>query len=372
MKTFGYYLFDNYDSKDVKTKEDDPRAVLNEKVDPVLTEVVQTPPGECRYDSLCAKHTQVLVDQLIHIGLFRLEGETVFLDAPVFVQEDHAALKAAFSNDLSRMVERINLRKDDFYQWANQLNNGFSPEVNLYHVLCGAILDGSFFDELVKHDLVATSRIHKSGLDYLIIVYEKSPDLNDFSNKLLCSYNRFSDGKRTLQSFGDAEGERVDAFRFMCQKRLGKVPQRLAHIEKLWDALGTNDVKEVLLSEMQQFVETGSCNETCLKLLTEFGYFRNGKMIVPVYLQEHNIIIQALTALTIECIFDLVQKALTSPELFSNLWCGKHGVSSKEIANELYHIVFGQLNELLVQSGFVCEPEFHSGEGRYLKSIEIM
>jgi len=52
--------------------------------------------------------------------------------------------------------------------------------------------------------------------------------------------------------------------------------------------------------------------------------------------------------------------------------CGKHGVSSKEITNELYHIVFGQLNELLVQSGFVCEPEFHSGEGRYLKSIEIM
>jgi len=372
MREFGYYLFDNYDSKDVKIKEDDPRVILNESVDAVLAEVAQTPSGACQYDSLCAKHTKLKIDQLIHIGLFRLEGKCVFLSAPVFVQEDHATLKGAFANDLSHMAEQILIRKDDFHQLANQLNNDFPPQVNLYHVLCGTILDGSFFDELVTHDLVATSRIHKSGLDYLIIVYEKTPDLNDFSNQLLCSYNRFSDGKRTLQSFGDSNGERVDAFRFMCQKRLGEVPQGLAHIEKLWDSLESNNIKDVLLSEMQEFVETGNCNETCRHLLTEFGYIENGKIIVPVYFQKHKPIIQALTELTKECIFDPMQQALTSPEMISKLRCGKHGVSNTEIANELYHIVFGRLNALLVQCGFVCEPKFHNGEGRYLKSIEIM
>jgi len=75
-------------------------------------------------------------------------------------------------------------------------------KTNLYHLLCGAVFDGSLFDYLSKHNQLVTSRFHSSGIDYIITVYEKCPELDSFSNHLLCSYNRFSDGTRALQSFG--------------------------------------------------------------------------------------------------------------------------------------------------------------------------
>ena len=49
----------------------------------------------------------------------------------------------------------------------------------------------------------------------------------------------------------------------------------------------------------------------------------------------------------------------------------RHGVPKEEVANEVYHMIFGMLNEELVSRGFVQMPDFHVGEGRYLKSIEL-
>ena len=51
--------------------------------------------------------------------------------------------------------------------------------------------------------------------------------------------------------------------------------------------------------------------------------------------------------------------------------CAVHGVAAGEIANEMYHIAFGMLNERLIESGFVEKPREYPGEGRYLKSIEL-
>lgn len=53
------------------------------------------------------------------------------------------------------------------------------------------------------------------------------------------------------------------------------------------------------------------------------------------------------------------------------LYCRRHGVPKEEVANEVYHMIFGMLNEELVSRGFVQVPDFHVGEGRYLKSIEL-
>ena len=48
-----------------------------------------------------------------------------------------------------------------------------------------------------------------------------------------------------------------------------------------------------------------------------------------------------------------------------------HGVNKFEIANELYHIVFGSINEILVSRKMVAAPCDVPGEGRYLRCIEI-
>lgn len=258
------------------------------------------------------------------------------------------------------------------FQLANCFGNGFPPEVNLYHILCGAILDGCFFEYISKRGLVSTSRLHRSGLDYLTIIYEQTPALDSFSKELLCSYNRFSDGLRSLQSFGDADGDRVDFFRFMCQKRLETLPATLTKIGALWDSLASDDKKKQLLDEAQRFIETGTCDHMCYLLLSFFGYIKDGKIAVPIYVKEHQALMAALEQLTEECIYEDMKCLLTMPEIISPLLCSKHGVNQKEIANELYHIVFGQLNEELVACGFVAQPNRYPKEGRYLQSIEIM
>jgi len=40
-----------------------------------------------------------------------------------------------------------------------------------------------------------------------------------------------------------------------------------------------------------------------------------------------------------------------------------------EVANEMWHQIFGYTNEYLVKCGFVQEPEYEDGQGRYLQAI---
>ena len=47
-----------------------------------------------------------------------------------------------------------------------------------------------------------------------------------------------------------------------------------------------------------------------------------------------------------------------------------HEVKVKDISNEIYHLIFGEVNELLVKNGLILEPPYYQGEGRYFKSFE--
>lgn len=368
MRNFTYFLFDSFDPDDVKYPADDPRLVLNGDADAVLNAVMDAP--MCTYDDLCNRFPKSYVDSLIHIGLLQVEDGRIRLDCPVLVQEDAAYLQHCFSAYIARMADSLEVHRDEFYSLAKKIDNGFSPEVNLYHLLCGAVFDGQFFDRLSDARVVTTSKLHPSGLDYLIVAYEKTPELDRLSQRLLCSYNRFSDGTRTLQSFGDAEGDRVDFYRFATQKHRGNIPQNLKDIEEIWDKL--RNVRERILPETQRFVETGHCEDDCHRLLTAFGYIQNDKVAVPVYKQAHLPFMEQMEQLTAQCIFEDMQAALTAPEVFRPIFCVGRGAAVGEVANELYHIVFGQINELLVERHFVAAPQWYEGQGRYLKSIELM
>lgn len=253
MRKFIYFLYDCFDSDEVSSPYDDPRLILNGGTDEILATIVDSPVGTCRYEALCGQFSKERLDMLIHIGLLSEHSGFVFLDSTVIVHEDAGYLSTCFSSYISRMADILTERKERFYHLANQIQNGFSPEVNLYHLLCGATFDGQFFDYLCEENVVTTSRIHSSGLDYLIIAYEIAPELDQLSKKLLCSYNRYSDGRRALQSFGDADGDRVDFFRFSMKKLQNNVPNNLTHIESIWDSVGTDDIRGQILDEAKRF-----------------------------------------------------------------------------------------------------------------------
>ncbi|MCM1181954.1 MAG: hypothetical protein NC337_01100 [Roseburia sp.] len=102
-----------------------------------------------------------------------------------------------------------------------------------------------------------------------------------------------------------------------------------------------------------------------------FGYIRDGRIAVPVYRDTQKPVMDALERLTEECLYVEIKSALDTPQLISALLCSRHGIAPGEIANELYHILFGQLNERLAASGFVAKPRKIAGEGRYLQSVVL-
>lgn len=370
QRKFTYFFFGDLGPSDMYL-QDDPRSYLTHAADGILTDVINAGPFQLGYREACEQYSSALTDGLIRAGLFRVEKGALLLDSTVILREDVLALSDFFQGKIPLLAAGLEACIPELYAAVRMLNNGFDEKANLYHLLCGAVLDGRFFDYLSGLELLADSRLHPSGLDYLIVVYEDCPILNRFSNRLLCSYNRLSDGKRALQSFGDADGARIDFYRFLCQKRMGRVPAALKMIEADWDAIEGEAVTTRILDALQRFDETGDCPEAYRRLFVDFGYISNGRYLVPVYRQGAEVVVERLLSIAKDCIGGEIVRLLGSTELFSRLRCFAHGVPKEEIANEAYHILFGLLNEELATRGIIQSPSYRPGEGRYMKSIEL-
>lgn len=370
MRKFSYYFYENFDADALKGSEDNPRALCNGTANEALSFVLNFTPGSCGYDALCEKISRERTEALLNMGLLRKENRSIFLNCAVFTAEDLPVLKQCFHDDIFHMAELLDERRDSYTALVQKILNGFSPAENLYHLLCASVFDGSFFDYLSSAKVVSTSKIQPNGLDYLLTVYEDTPELNMFSNRLLCSYNRFTDGKRALVSFGDADGNRKDFYRFARQRELRTVPACLREIEELWSAADSPRFKETLLDSVEALALEGSCREDHRRLLELFGYVTGNRIVVPVFQKDSLAVMEELEELTEDLLGDAMKTALTG-DAASRLLCAQHGVPSAEIANELYHIVFGKLNEELVSRGFVARPNSYPGEGRFLKSIEL-
>ena len=107
-----------------------------------------------------------------------------------------------------------------------------------------------------------------------------------------------------------------------------------------------------------------------IKIYEELGYCKAGESIVPVYDSHSYKIADELYRYVIGIIEMPLLEALTAIQSEKRLLSVAHEVAAKEIANEVYHLIFGEVNELLVKSQLMAEPPYSQGEGRYLKSFE--
>ena len=254
------------------------------------------------------------------------------------------------------MTELLEKEENRITSAAREIQNGFDVKENLYHVLCGMIFDGALFDYLCEQHSLAVSRQRSSGLDYLITAYEACDAARVFSNGLLCSYNRFSDGGCSLQSFGDADGDRFDLYRFSRLKERGGLSGSWAQAERLISESFDCNWKETLLSQTRRLVYTGDCDRSSRILLTCFGYVQDGRISVPVFRSKDRDAVQQIRDITVSCLGSEIKRILLSAESFPSIVCSKYRVSTEEIANELYHLLFGLMNEALVQRGFADHP----------------
>lgn len=370
MKEFEYFLFENFDADEESNNPYNPRNFLGNETDAILTEVAQYPVNACSYNRSCEKYSTQLIRKLIDGGVLRPSGTALAFDCPIFLREDAAVLHTEIVSKASALVDLLDNSMTVIRDCCGKIGNGFPVELNLYHILCGMVFDGGFFEYLSGMGALATSRQHPSGLDYLSVIYEKCEELQTLSDGLLCSYNRFVNAKCSLQSFGDAQGNRFDFYRFFRLMEHGTLPDKFKDSEPLVVGLGGVN-KDSLLDEVVSMVQTGRCDPAVMTLLELFGYAQDGAICVPVYTPEHKKYIAEIESVVEKCIGNAMSDTLIELTGSIDITAVRHGVNRMEIANELYHIVFGSINEELAARGIVAAPKYIPGEGRYYKSIEI-
>ncbi len=369
MREFEYFLFENFDADEEAANPWNPRNFLGKGTDPILSMVAEQELTDRDARSLFGPD---LVQKLMDSGVLRCDHGMLAFDCPIFLKEDAAVLYRETAKRAKNLMDLLAQRIPEIRTCCRGIDNGFSPETNLYHILCGMIFDGQFFDYLSQRKAVATERKHTSGLDYLSVIYEKCQQLHCLSDGLLCSYNRFANESCSLQSFGDAKGNRLDFYRLFRLMEGGRIPAEFQRAAALVDRERNRLDKNRIFSEVVSLVKTGTCDQNVLQLLELLGYTDCGEFCVPVFRPGHRKYIAQMEEMVENCLGDAFSKALCDLADTAAITAVRHGVNGPEIANELYHILFGMMNEELVSRGIVEAPNLRPGEGRYLKCVELM
>lgn len=371
MRHFSYFLFENFDPDEEAQNPLNPRRFLGVKTDAVLSYLADAPVGTCSYAQCAQLFGESTLRSLISGGILRRQGKALLFDTPIFLREDAVPLQRGITNAAQPLTDRLEALLPELRSICGNIENGFSVEMNLYHVLCGMVFDGSFFDYLDRHGAVATSRSHSSGLDYLSVIYEKCPELEAYSDGLLCSYNRLADQRCALQSFGDANGSRLDFYRFFRLLENGELPSRFqGALLLLKDACSAD--KHILLDQVVHLITDGSCDPAVMALLEYFEYAKDGKLCVPVYTDADAGFISQIAKAVESHLGPAFISALETVSGQLQITATGHGAAPAEIANELYHLLFGSVNEELVSRGIVTKPPFVCGEGRYLRCVQAI
>ena len=356
---FNKYFFENY-PMDTPFDMNNPRYVLSlDGVDEILDIISSSKPYSLTINDF---DNQNLVSALLHIDVLQNKDNKLAIAVPFFLERDAKVLKELSKKVANEISNDILLHKDKIIEIINQNDNGYSYDRNLYHLLCGYIFDGLMFDYLEENQLVTTSLVHKTELDYLVILYEDSNVLNEYSDLLLCSYNRLiSDGKG-FASFGDSNGYRKDFYRY---KRLNEL-NKLTEIETNYIDISI----EELIINFEKLVDGSKIDSKFIEIFNYFGYCKNNDIIVPVYDETSYKVANDLYKYVLEITKKTINNALSIIEKEDRLTAIAHRVNKKDIANEIYHLIFGEVNERLVESGLVANPKHIDGEGRYFKSFE--
>lgn len=365
-KQYSYFFFENFDAEKEANNPLNPRNVDKRNLDLIISTVADNISGTIISENLEGEYGIDNMDIAKNCGVLRIEGHKVFLDTPFFAENDLPILKGYFEEKATKLTSILESHKQEIYKLAKEISNGFSPEVNLYHTVCGMCFDGLMLDELGKRNIIATHRKHMSGLDYLMVIYEKGRNISAFSDGLLCSYNRIMDEHCALESFGDAAGDRLDCYRYFRLREQGKLSEEYREIHEVMKNFG----KEELLLTIKNMTLGKIINQQAVKALELFGYLSDGELCVPVYKQDCDEIVYQLERILEDSLMDEIVEVLYGVGNL-RITSTMHGVSIKEIANECWHILFGSMNEKLVQSGFVAAPPYKINEGRYLQAIEL-
>lgn len=316
---------------------------------------------------------------------------TYKINFPFFLEEDLPFIEK-FSNEVAkRLGDKIIGLKPQLNSALKKLKHHahFPNSRWLYHIIGQHILDGTAIEYLGEKDVICLEKQQPGNRQYLLIGYEESDRIAKYSDEMLCSNNGYMSGNVRFSSFGDCNGDRRDMYRFFRKvyNALGKATEhtdlnfayiKLNNLHKQKIAQEAIDLVLRSTKRKVSYKELNISEQLVIDFLKELNYVEvtqtSGmvKCKVPVFEASDNKVLEEISHLAIGAIYD------ETKEVFDNLntdaielMCIRHKVHQKEVANELWHQIFGTINEYLVETGFFAKPIYNEGEGRYLQNIFI-
>lgn len=331
-----------------------------------------------------------LLSDMEQIGMLSTNEERYSISFPVMLQKDVPIIDSITSSIAEKLSKKILNHKQEIHNLASSITcvRKFGYERILYHVIGCDIFDGSAMLEFSKRGIFSTSKPQSDSRDYILFGYEDSEVVSSLSEKLLCSRNRTGTVDVDFVSFGDCDGDRQDMFRLMKQValRLNEVTPNpelnLSYIHILEQRnsqlvqVCANVIKKVLSSDCSDSTllneEIDAVN--LLKILKYIELDESAEKVisVPVFLDADRPVIDKISSYLIQTIETEVASEFSNlRSKMQKLSAIVHGVDEKEIANELWHQVFGKMNEYLVRAGLISNPKSRIGEGRYFQAIYV-
>ena len=291
-----------------------------------------------------------ILDGLVNINAVSIKDNKYKVNFPVFYEDDVKIITKEIKPYLNTIIDSIKSVLNEF---------NYNKE-ELYHILCNNTFDNYSLKYLMDKWLIRDYKKNPGNRNYIIIGYEKSDFVNDYSNKLLCSNNRFKCNYITFNSFGDTDGARKDFYRYFRLKQQGK--NIFKEIDSYMSSI--NKDQEILRNNLVNAIN-GKGDKDTIKLLNNLEYMIGNEICVPVLINDGY---KYLGLKVMDSIIDIIKDIFEKVRLL-DITPNRNEVSKLDTLNEVWHIIFGLINEELVKEGIVETPEYKEGEGRYLKCI---
>ncbi|WBW99234.1 hypothetical protein [Oceanirhabdus sp. W0125-5] len=394
MKKLNFFIFGEPGLYD----EFNPRYILeNNKLHEIIYTIAEGTAflfGVAELENLLAIDKKGLIDmisKLKRIGAIKVNEQGRFaINFTLFLAKDIDNIQEYLKYAGKRIGDRIlSLGKEikNIIEEEQITLNEVLMKRKLYHVICDYTFDGVALDYFSKKGLFKVSKVNEGNRDYILYAYEDDSVLNKFSNKLLCSSNNVQiDGYR-FNSFGDCDGNRNDLFRYL--RRVDREINNIQNAGELnsaytkWVSKRNNELAKELGDYIINLAKglihgNESKYEDLFNIGKALGYLdllEKGKVSinVPIFTENHEEVFNKVGEYISSEIYDELKEILKEmSERLENITAIRHGVDIKEIALELWHLIFGSINEYLVEKGFVDKPYYSEFEGRYLQSIYML
>lgn len=291
-----------------------------------------------------------ILDGLVNINALSIKDNKYKVNFPVFFEEDVKLI-------INEIKPYLNTIMDSIKSVLNEFNYN---KKELYHILCNNTFDNYSLKYLMDKWLIREYKKNPGNRNYIIIGYEKSDFVNDYSNNLLCSNNRFKCNYIIFNSFGDTDGSRKDFYRYFRLKQQGK--NLFKEIDSYMSSI--NNDQEILRNNLINTIN-GKGDKDTIKLLNDLEYMNGNEICVPILINDGY---KYLGLKVMDSILDIIKIIFEKVRLL-DITPNRNEVSKLDTLNEVWHIVFGLINEEFVKDGIVEAPEYKEGEGRYLKCI---